>query len=153
DPVPRPGEHVDAVVAVTDEHVSKTHLTVRVGPGHVVVTDRGSTNGTVAHHPDGTVHRPRPGEPHPLPTGAVVVLGATRLTAGDPAGDVEPTVLRTPWGTRWAGRLPPGAQVRPCAGEAAPSARWPAPSSPRRPAPRGARDTGRTGASWPRRCA
>mgnify|MGYP001244512756 FL=1 len=96
DPVPRPGEHVDAVVAVTDEHVSKTHLTVRVGPGHVVVTDRGSTNGTVAHHPDGTVHRPRPGEPHPLPTGAVVVLGATTLTVGDPDEDVEHTVLRTP---------------------------------------------------------
>src|SRR5690606_4651277 len=51
-PQPRPDEHADALLAVTDERVSKTHLTVRVEPGRVVVVDRGSTNGTAVHEPD-----------------------------------------------------------------------------------------------------
>src|SRR5690625_54598 len=95
-PVARPEEHVDAVVAVADDHVSKTHLTVRVEPGRVVVVDRGSTNGTVVHHPDGSVHRPRAGEPHELAPGAVVVIGASTLSVADPGDDVEHTVLRPP---------------------------------------------------------
>ena len=94
-PQPRPDEHADALLAVTDERVSKTHLTVRVEPGRVVVVDRGSTNGTSVHEPDGGSRPLAPGEPYELTDGQVVVLGATTLTVGEPAEDVERTVLRT----------------------------------------------------------
>lgn len=94
-PQPRPDEHADALLAVTDERVSKTHLTVRVEPGRVVVVDRGSTNGTAVHEPDGGSRPLAPGEPYELTDGQVVVLGATTLTVGEPAEDVERTVLRT----------------------------------------------------------
>lgn len=94
-PQPRPDEHADALLAVTDERVSKTHLTVRVEPGRVVVVDRGSTNGTAVHGPDGGSRPLPPGEPYELTDGQVVVLGATTLIVGEPADDVERTVLRT----------------------------------------------------------
>lgn len=90
----RSEEHVDALLAVADEQVSKTHLTVRVEDGRVVVEDRGSTNGTVVHRPDGSVLPLREGEPHELAGGDVVVLGSTTLTLGEPSVDVEHTVLR-----------------------------------------------------------
>lgn len=94
-PQPRPDEHADALLAVTDERVSKTHLTVRVEPGRVVVVDRGSTNGTAVHEPDGGSRPLPPGEPYEVTDGQVVVLGATTLIVGEPADDVERTVLRT----------------------------------------------------------
>lgn len=94
-PRPRPDEHVDALVAVGDERVSKTHLTVRVEEGRVVVVDRGSTNGTVAHPTDGTTRALSPGEPHELSDGDALVLGGTTLTVGE-VHDVEHTVLRPP---------------------------------------------------------
>lgn len=92
-PSPRSGEHADALLAVADESVSKTHLTVQVGNA-VVVADRGSTNGTVVHHPDGRRQPLRPGEPQELADGAVVLLGAMTLTVGQGADDLEHTVLR-----------------------------------------------------------
>lgn len=94
-PQPRPDEHADALLAVMDERVSKTHLTVRVEPGRVVVVDRGSTNGTAVHEPDGGSRPLAPGESYELTDGQVVVLGATTLIVGEPADDVERTVLRT----------------------------------------------------------
>src|SRR5690606_17957760 len=93
-PQPRAGEEPAALLAVADERVSKTHLTVTVEPGRVVVLDRGSTNGTVLHLPDGRSRPLTPGEPVQLGDGDVVVLGATTLTVGDT--DVEHTVLREP---------------------------------------------------------
>ena len=92
-PAPRADEQADALLAVADERVSKTHLTVRVEDGAVLVVDRGSTNGTVVHAPDGTSRPLAAGEPHELADGDVVVLGSTTLTVGEPA-DVEHTVLR-----------------------------------------------------------
>lgn len=95
-PRPRPDEEADVLLAVTDERVSKTHLTVRLEPGRAVVLDRGSTNGTVVHRPDGTTQPLRPGEEYELAEGDVVVLGVTTLSVGEPAEDVEHTVLRGP---------------------------------------------------------
>ncbi|MEE6282396.1 FHA domain-containing protein [Georgenia sp. MJ170] len=96
-PQPRDGERVDATLAVDDAQVSKNHLTVQLGPGEVVVTDRGSTNGSVVHGPDGPWPL-APGEPATLADGDVVVLGVTTLVVGEPAEDVEHTVLRAPAG-------------------------------------------------------
>lgn len=93
-PRPRSEEHVDALLAVADERVSKTHLTVRVADGTVVVADRGSSNGTVVHRPDGSTRSLPEGEFHELDDGDVVVLGSTTLVLGDPPEDVEHTVLR-----------------------------------------------------------
>ncbi|MCM3659609.1 FHA domain-containing protein [Georgenia satyanarayanai] len=93
-PQPRAEEEPAALLPVADDRVSKTHLTVTVEPGRVVVLDRGSTNGTVLHLPDGQNRPLRPGEPVELREGDVVVLGATTLTVGD--ADVEHTVLREP---------------------------------------------------------
>ncbi|QDB78914.1 FHA domain-containing protein [Georgenia wutianyii] len=93
-PAPKAGEHADALLAVADERVSKTHLTVHVEGGAVVVVDRASTNGTVVHAPDGTSRPLTAGEPAELTDGDVVVLGSTTLTVGEPA-DVEHTVLRS----------------------------------------------------------
>src|SRR5690625_2427530 len=93
-PRPRPDEQVDAVVAVADERVSKTHLTVRVEAGRVVVVDRASTNGTTVHPAYGGEHTLDPGEPYELTPGSGVVLGATTLTVSAPDDDVEHTVLR-----------------------------------------------------------
>ncbi|WP_413452752.1 FHA domain-containing protein [Georgenia phoenicis] len=93
-PQPRADEELAALLPVADERVSKTHLTVTVEPGRVVVLDRRSTNGTVLHLPDGSTRPLAPGEPVELTDGDVVVLGATTLTVGDT--DVEHTVLREP---------------------------------------------------------
>ena len=93
-PRPRPDEQFDAVVAVADERVSKTHLTVRVEAGRVVVVDRASTNGTTVHPAHGGEHTLDPGEPYELTPGSGVVLGATTLTVSAPDDDVEHTVLR-----------------------------------------------------------
>ena len=94
DPRPRPGEQADALLAVSDESVSRTHLTVQLHPGRAVVIDRGSTNGTVVHHPDGREQPLRPHEPQEVGEGAVVVLGVTTLHVGRAVGDLEHTVLR-----------------------------------------------------------
>ena len=93
-PRPRAGEHADALLAVADESVSKTHLTVQLDPGRAVVIDRGSTNGTVVHHRDGREQPLRPHEPQEVGEGAVVVLGVTTLHVGRAVGDLEHTVLR-----------------------------------------------------------
>ncbi|WP_324651199.1 FHA domain-containing protein [Georgenia sp. H159] len=98
-PRPRPDERVDALLAVADERVSKTHLTVRVEAGRVVVVDRGSTNGTVAYLSDGTTRELSPGEPHELGDGDAVVVGSTTVTVGEAGDDVEHTVLRHPAGS------------------------------------------------------
>lgn len=92
-PRPRAGEQVDAVVVLEDEQVSKNHLTVVLATDGVLVTDRGSTNGTTLHTADGT--RPlTPGEATRLTDGDVLVLGRTSLTVGLPVDDVEATMLR-----------------------------------------------------------
>ncbi|PYG01644.1 FHA domain-containing protein [Georgenia satyanarayanai] len=93
-PQARAEEEPAALLAVPDERVSKTHLTVTVEPRRVVVVDRGSTNGTVLHLPDGSSRPLTPGEPVEVADGDVVVLGGTTLTVGDT--DVEHTVLREP---------------------------------------------------------
>uniref|UniRef100_UPI001264082C FHA domain-containing protein n=1 Tax=Georgenia satyanarayanai TaxID=860221 RepID=UPI001264082C len=93
-PQPRADEEPAALLPVPDERVSKTHLTVTVEADRVVVVDRGSTNGTVLHLPDGSSRPLTAGEPVELGEGDVVLLGATTLTVGD--ADVEHTVLREP---------------------------------------------------------
>jgi len=78
DPMAPPGEAPAMLVPVSDpdRSVSKTHLTVRAHPEGVVVTDRGSVNGTSIEAPTGQVSRLQPGEPAFVPLGCTVRFGS-----------------------------------------------------------------------------
>ncbi|GAA1642131.1 FHA domain-containing protein [Georgenia ruanii] len=73
-----PGAEVPRLVAVPNPErgVSTTHAEVRPAGDYVVVTDLGSTNGTVLHLPGRPPRRLRPGTGVPVPPGGVVELGA-----------------------------------------------------------------------------
>ncbi|KAE8764531.1 FHA domain-containing protein [Georgenia thermotolerans] len=73
-----PGDEVPRLVAVPNPErgVSTTHAEVRPAGDYVVVTDLGSTNGTVLHLPGRPPQRLRPGTGVPVPPGGVVELGA-----------------------------------------------------------------------------
>ncbi|MFT3852169.1 MAG: FHA domain-containing protein [Ilumatobacteraceae bacterium] len=66
-------------LAVADASLSKTHAVVVASDGQVMVTDLHSTNGTAVQFA-GTSVRCTPGEPTPVPLGAVVVAGAVTVT-------------------------------------------------------------------------
>lgn len=80
-PVARPGSAGARLVTVPSPHqeVSSTHLEIRPGDGldlgTAVVTDLGSTNGTVVVHAGLPPRDLRPGQPHALLPGAVIDLG------------------------------------------------------------------------------
>ncbi|MEE6272559.1 FHA domain-containing protein [Georgenia sp. MJ206] len=87
-------ERVDALLAVDDQAVSKTHLTIEIDGRGIRVTDRGSTNGT---------RLARAGEQSPcepwravtVGDGDQVLVGSTVITVGDlPEQDVERTIMR-----------------------------------------------------------
>ena len=62
-----------------NQEISSTHLEVRPGAGvdhgTAVVTDMGSTNGTVLVQPGGGPEDLEPGVPVPLVPGAIIDLG------------------------------------------------------------------------------
>jgi hypothetical protein len=78
DPIAPPGEAPAMLVPVADpdRSVSKTHLTVRAHPDGVVVTDRGSVNGTTVESPTGQVSNLRAGEAALVPLGSTVRFGS-----------------------------------------------------------------------------
>ncbi len=81
-PEPRPGEEAARLVALpsTDMSVSKTHAQVVVAPdGALVVTDRGSTNGSVLRR-QGVAKPLTAGRPATLLDGDVVTLGDRTVT-------------------------------------------------------------------------
>lgn len=76
-PEPRPGEEGVETLTIPDESrtVSKSHLALGAADRGVVVTDRGSTNGSTVTDPDGTVH-PCPADQAVLAgQGAIVSFG------------------------------------------------------------------------------
>jgi len=77
-PVPQPGEVFDHLVAVADvaRSVSKTHLEFGQDATGFWISDRFSTNGTVATEPDGPVRRCEPGR-------RVHVVRGTRVGIGE----------------------------------------------------------------------
>ncbi len=78
DPIAPPGEAPAMLVPVADpdRSVSKTHLTVRAHPEGVVVTDRGSVNGTLVEAPTGERMSLVPGEGALVPLGSTVRFGS-----------------------------------------------------------------------------
>jgi uncharacterized RDD family membrane protein YckC len=81
-PQARPGEQVGRLVALTsgDMSVSKTHAELQLAEdGALLVTDRGSTNGSALVR-DGVSRDLSAGKPATLLPGDVVVLGDRRLT-------------------------------------------------------------------------
>lgn len=90
DPAPGTGEEGSLLVPVVDPErsVSKTHLRLEMLGGVVLVTDRGSTNGTSLVTADGTVTGIAPGVPTEVPAGCSVRFGArtVRLLSTGPAG-------------------------------------------------------------------
>jgi len=76
-PEARPGEEAAELIKLSDETrtVSKSHLSLDVGPRGLVVTDRGSTNGSTVTAPEGAAQRCTPWEPVQLTPGAVVSMG------------------------------------------------------------------------------
>lgn len=83
-----PGDEVARLVVVPNPErgVSTTHAEVRPAGDHVVVTDLGSTNGTVLHLPGRPPQRLRPGTGVPVPPGGVVELGAEVRVVVERAG-------------------------------------------------------------------
>lgn len=79
DPTPREGEQVDALLRISDQSISKTHLGVRICGERVWVTDRASTNGTVLVRPDGTQGDLEPWQETVVPAGSVVKLGSSQI--------------------------------------------------------------------------
>lgn len=81
-PAGRPGEPTMACLSIDDptRSVSKTHLLVRPGAGHLTVEDRGSANGTTVVLPDGTSHDLLAGQPMAVPAGGAVLFGDRRFT-------------------------------------------------------------------------
>ncbi|MBK5250416.1 MAG: FHA domain-containing protein, partial [Actinomycetales bacterium] len=57
------------------QDISRTHVEVRLEGGGVIVTDLGSTNGTVVEIPDSDPRRLHPGEGVPVPVGTLIDLG------------------------------------------------------------------------------
>ncbi|MCK6209428.1 FHA domain-containing protein [Georgenia sp. EYE_87] len=94
-PAARAGERIDRTLAVEDPTMSKTHLTVRVTPAGVWVTDRASTNGTTVVTAHGE-RRLAAWEETKVPPGARVRAGATVLAvaADETDPEIESTVLR-----------------------------------------------------------
>ncbi len=81
-PEPRAGEEDAVVIKVVDEArtVSKTHLGLTVDSRGVLVTDRGSTNGSAVTDPYGIYTLLTPHEPMRLPTeGYLVSFGRHQL--------------------------------------------------------------------------
>lgn len=81
-PEGRPGETVDRAVPLPSEDLSlsKTHAQLQVGAdGSLLVTDRGSTNGSALVR-DGAVEQLPAGRPVAVRPGDTVVLGDRRLT-------------------------------------------------------------------------
>ena len=76
-PEARPGEEGAELIKLADETrtVSKSHLSLDVGPHGLVVMDRGSTNGSTVTAPEGAAQRCTPWEPVQLTPGAVVSMG------------------------------------------------------------------------------
>lgn len=80
-PAPRPGEDVRHLLPLTsrDMSISKTHAAIAVVDGALVVTDRGSTNGSVLLR-QGVPRDLRDGRPTTLLDGDRVRLGDRELT-------------------------------------------------------------------------
>lgn len=76
-PTPEAGETVGALVSLRDQgrSLSKTHLLVRLADGRILVTDRGSTNGSAAIDARGTRTPLEPGVSREIPVGETVTLG------------------------------------------------------------------------------
>ena len=81
EPEPEPGEIVERTLAVeTDSRgVSKTHLSIDVGPAGVTVTDRHSTNGVRLVRADGIGARVPAGEPVDVWVGDRLEFGGRSL--------------------------------------------------------------------------
>ena len=81
-PQPSPGEETAELVKVLDDTrtVSKTHLSLEVQEGGLVVVDRGSTNGSTVTTPQGRTRRCTAWSPLEVPDGSVVSMGDHWLT-------------------------------------------------------------------------
>ncbi len=81
-PQPQPGEERAELVKLADDTrtVSKSHLALDVDAGGLVVTDRGSTNGSTVTTVDGVTVACRPDKPVAAPEGSVVSMGDHWLT-------------------------------------------------------------------------
>lgn len=76
-PEARPGEEAAQLIKLADETrtVSKSHLSLDLEDGGLVVTDRGSTNGSRVTPPGGEPQRCTPWEPVRLQPGSMVSMG------------------------------------------------------------------------------
>ena len=76
-PMPEPGEYVDAIVAISDpgKSVSKTHLEFGQDGGSFWVSDRYSGNGTVVREPEASPRRCDPGKRYRIVRGSRVDIG------------------------------------------------------------------------------
>jgi uncharacterized RDD family membrane protein YckC len=81
-PQPRPGEETAELVKLADETrtVSKSHLALQVVGDDLVVTDRGSTNGSTITTTEGVTTACTPEKPVPVAEGSVVSMGDHWLT-------------------------------------------------------------------------
>lgn len=81
-PAPRDGEQIVGLVSIADETmtVSKTHLSLRIENGELLVEDRSSNNGTVVRHLDGTSVEVGVGTAVPVRLGSTVSLGDRTFT-------------------------------------------------------------------------
>lgn len=92
-PVQRLQEDIDALIVIDDATVSKTHALVVVAADEIHITDRASRNGTMLHHPDGTLLRCPPWRGTRVSSPATVHLGHTRLLVRRSA-HIRPTALQ-----------------------------------------------------------
>ena len=76
-PMPEPGEYVDAIVAISDpgKSVSKTHLEFGQDGSSFWVSDRYSGNGTVVREPEAQPRRCDPGKRYRIVRGSRVDIG------------------------------------------------------------------------------
>jgi hypothetical protein len=81
-PAPRDGEQIVGLVSIPDETMtaSKTHLSLRIENGELLVEDRSSNNGTVVRHLDGTSVEVGVGTAVPVRLGSTVSLGDRTFT-------------------------------------------------------------------------
>lgn len=75
-PSARVGDRASRLVRLTgDSDISRTHASVAVEGGTVVVTDLGSRNGTIVRIPGHPAQRLREGEPTPVLVGTIIDFG------------------------------------------------------------------------------
>lgn len=76
-PVPEPGENIDALVAIKDpgRSVSKTHLAFGQERGVFWITDRFSGNGTSVREPESPLRQCEAGKRYPIVRGTRVEIG------------------------------------------------------------------------------